>query len=116
MSNHKNLVVWQKAHSLALSVYKLTDSFPQKETFGIISQIRRAVLSVPTNIVEGYGRRTKNELSRFVDIARGSLAETEYLLDFSNEIGYIRASDDLANIRSLITEVEKLLWSFQKKL
>jgi four helix bundle protein len=88
MPKYKTLIVWQKADELALKVYKLTETFPKKETFGITSQIRRAVLSVPTNIVEGYSRRTKNEFSRFIDIARGSLAETEYLLEFSNALGY----------------------------
>lgn len=116
MSNYRNLIAWQKAHDLALKVYKITNDFPPRENFGLTSQIRRAVLSVPTNIVEGYGRRTKNELSRFIDIARGSLAETEYLLAFSNETGYIKKPDDLEHILSLIKEVEKLLWGFQKKL
>jgi four helix bundle protein len=114
MSNYKNLIVWQKANELAIKIYKLTDNFPKQETFGITSQIRRASLSVPTNIVEGYGRRTKNELSRFIDIARGSLAETEYLLEFSKELNYVKKGT--ADIDSLINEVSKLLWSFQKKL
>lgn len=114
MSKYKNLIVWQKAHELAIKIYKLTDEFPKQETFGITSQIRRASLSVPTNIVEGYGRRTKNELSRFIDIARGSLAETEYLLEFSKELNYVKK--DAAEIDFLINEVSKLLWSFQKKL
>ena len=116
MSKYKDLIVWQKANDLALKVYKLTETFPKKETFGITSQIRRAALSVPTNIVEGYGRRTKNELSRFIDIARGSLAETEYLLEFSKELGYIKTEDDIKNIELLIEETGKLLWGFQKKL
>jgi four helix bundle protein len=79
MAKYKNLIVWQKSNELALRVYKLTEDFPKKETFGITSQLRRAALSIPTNIVEGYGRRSKTELSHFIDMARGSLAETEYL-------------------------------------
>lgn len=114
MAKYKNLVVWQRANELALKVYKITEEFPKNETFGITSQLRRAVLSVPTNIVEGYGRRTKAELSRFIDIARGSLAETEYLLEFSNELGYIKI--DLSEIQLIIEEVSKLLWNFQKSL
>lgn len=113
MAKYKNLIVWQKANDLALMVYKLTDDFPQ-EMFGLTNQIRRAVLSIPVNIVEGYGRRSKQELSRFIDIARGSLAETEYLLEFSQQVGYI--NQDISNIKSLIEEVGKLLWSFQRKL
>jgi four helix bundle protein len=114
MAKYKNLIVWQKANELALKIYKLTEEFPKKETFGITSQIRRAALSVPTNIVEGYGRKTKIELSRFLDMARGSLAETEYLLEFSKELGYIKT--DISEIKSLIEEVSKLLWNFQKGL
>lgn len=114
MAKYKNLIVWQKANDLALMVYKLTDDFPQREMFGLTNQIRRAVLSIPVNIVEGYGRRSKQELSRFIDIARGSLAETEYLLEFSQQVGYI--NQDISNIKSLIEEVGKLLWSFQRKL
>ena len=114
MSKYKELIVWQKANELALLIYKLADTFPKKETFGMTSQLRRAALSVPTNIVEGYGRRSKAELSRFLDIARGSLAETEYLLEFSRSLEYV--TDDITPITSLIEEVEKLLWGFQKKL
>jgi four helix bundle protein len=114
MSKYKNLIVWQKANDLAIKVYRLTETFPKKETFGITSQLRRASLSVPTNIVEGYGRRSKKELSHFIDIARGSLAETEYLLEFSKELGYINT--DTIIIDNLITEVGKLLWNFQKSL
>jgi len=71
---------------------------------------------VPTNIVEGYGRWTKNELSRFIDIARGSLAETEYLLEFSKDLGYIKTREDIRDIELLIEEAGKLLWNFQKSL
>jgi four helix bundle protein len=114
MAKYKNLVVWQRADELALKVYRLTDTFPEKERYGITGQLRRAALSVPTNIVEGYGRRSKKDLSRFLDVARGSLAETEYLLGFSAALGYV--SQDLTEVHALIEEVSKLLWSFQKRL
>jgi len=116
MPKYKNLIVWQKANDLALQVYKLTSIFPKTEIFGITSQIRRAALSVPTNIVEGYSRRSKNELSRFIDIARGSLAETEYLFEFSKKLGYIKSTEDIQGVESLIDETGKLLWNFQKNL
>lgn len=73
MAKYKNLIVWKKANELALKIYKLTDDFPKKETFGLTSQLRRAALSVPTNIVEGYGRRSKTELPRFIDMHEGVL-------------------------------------------
>jgi four helix bundle protein len=114
MSNYKNLIVWQKADELALKVYRLSERFPKHELFGITSQLRRAALSIPTNIVEGYNRKSKRELHRFIDIALGSLAETEYLIDFSKKLGYIKT--DILHIETLINEVGKLLWSFQKAL
>ena len=80
---YKKLIVWQKADVLAYQVYIETKDFPKEEIYGVTSQLRRAALSVPTNIVEGYGRQGKKELRWFINIALGSLAETEYLLDFS---------------------------------
>ena len=78
---YKKLIVWQKADELAYQVYIETRNFPKEEIYGITSQLRRAALSVPTNIVEGYGRQSKNELRRFTNIALGSLAEVKYLID-----------------------------------
>jgi four helix bundle protein len=111
MSNYRNLIIWQKSDELAFLIYKLTEQFPKHELFGITSQLRRAALSVPTNIVEGYNRKSKKELHRFIDIALGSLAETEYLVEFSKKLEYVKA--DIPHIHSIITEVGKLLWSFQ---
>jgi four helix bundle protein len=114
MAKYKDLVVWQKADELALTVYRLTETFPEKERYGTTGQLRRAALSVPTNIVEGYGRKSKKDFARFLDNARGSLAETEYLLSFSAALGYIR--HDLTGVYALMEEVGKLLRSFQKHL
>ena len=80
----------------------------------LTSQIRRAALSIPTNIVEGYARRSKKELIQFINIALGSLAETEYLIDFSMRLGYYKPKDN--NIQNLIEEVGKLLWSFYRSI
>lgn len=102
MANYKNLIVWQKSHDLAIAVYKITEKFPQKEVFGITSQIRRAVLSVPTNIVEGYNRKSKKEFVRFIDVALGSLAEVEYLIEFGIELNYLR-KDEGEKIRGVIS-------------
>ena len=113
MANYKNLIAWQKSHEMALSVYKISENFPKKEMFGLTSQIRRACLSVPTNIVEGYNRKSKKEFAHFIDIALGSLAETQYLSEFAVAIGYI-GDGDLHEIRGLIDEAGKLLWGLQK--
>ena len=80
MANYRNLIVWQKAHELALFIYRLTYKFPMHERYALATQIRRAALSIPTNIVEGYNRKSKKEFVHFIDIALGSLAELEYLL------------------------------------
>ena len=110
---YRTLRVWQKSHALALEIYRRTKSFPRDEIYGITSQLRRAALSVPTNIVEGYGRKGDKELSRFINISLGSLAEVEYLLEFSREIGYL-SQKDFENIDALRDEVGKLLWAFYK--
>ncbi|MDD5544826.1 MAG: four helix bundle protein [Acidobacteriia bacterium] len=112
---YRNLRVWQKAHALALEVYKLTRSFPRDELYGVSSQLRRAVLSVPTNLVEGYARRGDKELARFVNISLGSLAEVEYLLEFSRALGYLNQKD-FERIEASRDEVGKLLWAFYRKL
>jgi len=112
---HKNLIVWQKSDELALEVYKLTKKFPKDEIYGLTSQLRRAALSIPTNIVEGYARKGDKELGRFVSIAVGSMAETEYLLDFARRLGYING-EEFNRVEGLRTEVSKLLWSFYKKI
>lgn len=114
MAKYRNLVVWQKADELAFQIYKLTEGFPASEKYGLTSQIRRAALSIPTNIVEGYGRKSQKELSRFLDISLGSLAELEYLLDFSKRLNYIR--QDSMEIAGLLEEVGRLLWAFQKSV
>ncbi len=110
---YKDLKVWQKADELALHVYSVTKKFPKDEVYGITSQIRRAVLSVPTNIVEGYSRKGDKELARFVNIAIGSIAETEYLLTFAQRLGYLTAHE-YSETETLRSEVGKLLWSFYK--
>lgn len=114
VAKHHNLIVFQKADELAFKIYKATESFPKSEMFGLTSQIRRSALSIPTNIVEGYARKSKKELSQFINISLGSLAETEYLLDFSKRLGYFKV--DTAEIENLLAEVGKLLWSFYRSL
>ena len=114
MANYKKLIVWQKADELAVLSYKYTDGFPKREMFGLTSQIRRAAISVTSNIVEGYNRKTKREFKRFLDISLGSLAEVEYLFELSRKIGVMKENcDDLNN---LIAETGRLLWSFQRSL
>jgi len=114
MAKYKDLIVFQKADELAFQIYRLTESFPKSEMYGMTSQIRRAALSVPTNIVEGYARKSKKELAQFINIALGSLAETEYLLDFSKRLGYNKSGG--CEIENLMEEVGKLLWGFYRSI
>jgi len=111
----KNLEVWKLADDLAFKVYNATKAFPKEELYGITSQIRRSCLSVPTNIVEGYSRKGDKELSRFVSISLGSLAETKYLLHFSNRFNYL----DDKTYRDLKEGYEilgKKLWRFYERI
>jgi four helix bundle protein len=98
------LKVWQRGHSLVLAVYRMTTGFPQNERYGLTSQLRRAALSVPTNIAEGSKRLTSQEYCRFLNIAEASLAETEYLSIVSRDLGYITpimASKSFAEVSEL---------------
>jgi four helix bundle protein len=113
MPNYKKLIVFQKADELAFQIYKVTKTFPKTEAYGLTSQIRRAALSIPVNIVEGYSRRSNKELKQFLNIALGSYAETEYLLNFSKRLNYL--DRNISHIDTLLDEVGKLLWSFTQK-
>lgn len=110
-SKYESLLVWQKSHELAIRIYKTTLTFPKEEAFGLTSQLRRAALSVPTNIAEGYARQNSNVFRNFLDIAYGSLVETKYLIKFSTEIGLLNQGQHL-ELASLTEEVGALLWKF----
>lgn len=110
---YKKLIVWQKADELAYQIYVETKNFPKEEVYGITSQLRRAAISIPTNIVEGVGRQGRNETKQFSNIALGSLAETEYLLEFSLRLKYFN-NDSYERLESLRQEVGALLWKFYK--
>lgn len=88
----RKLIVWQRAHQLVLLVYKFTEKFPKNEMFGLTSQLRRAVVSVPANVAEGYGAGGKGQFGRYLDIAQGSLAEVEYYLILAQDLTYITSS------------------------
>ncbi|MCX5785295.1 MAG: four helix bundle protein [Elusimicrobia bacterium] len=109
----KKLEVWQLSNKFALDVYHATKEFPKEELFGLTSQLRRAALSVPTNIVEGHSRSGDKELARFLDIALGSLGEAKYLLFFSRQIGFLSESSFSA-LDALIQELGSKLYAFFK--
>lgn len=86
MKDFRSLQVWEKAHRLALEIYKATQDFPREESYGLTSQLRRAAASIPTNIAEGCGRGSDRELAQFIQIAVGSASEVEYLLELSHDL------------------------------
>jgi four helix bundle protein len=99
MGGHRNLVVWRKSMDLVKDIYRATGDFPKHELYGLVSQLRRAAVSVPSNVAEGYGRNSRNELHQFVGTARGSLAEVETQIELARDLGYLRgelASDLLS--------------------
>ena len=101
----QDLLVWQKAHQFVLSVYLLTDGFPKNEMFGLTSQFRRAAVSIPANIAEGFRKRSKIDKARFMNIAQGSLEECRYYLILSNDLKY----GDCHQLMAQLEEVSRLL-------
>ncbi len=108
----EDLLVWQKAHQLVLAIYKITKQFPKEEQYGLISQMRRAAISVPANIAEGFRRRTKADKQHFLTMAHGSLEEVRYYLILSEDLGYCKGRDFLAQA----DETSKLLGLFFRKI
>lgn len=114
VAGYRKLFVWQKADQLVLLVYTLTAQFPKHEIFSLTSQLRRATLSIATNIVEGYARNNRNEFHRFLTISLGSLAETKYLLSVAYRLDYVK-EHSYKEVIILADEVGRLLWSLYRQ-
>ncbi|MEX2578245.1 MAG: four helix bundle protein [Verrucomicrobiales bacterium] len=110
VKSFRDLIVWQKSMDLVTDIYKISREFPDAEKFGLSNQMRRAVVSVPSNIAEGYGRGSTNEYLRFLHIASGSLYEVQTQLQIAENLAYVSA-DARTPIESLATECEKMLGS-----
>lgn len=108
MQDYRNLKVWEKAHQLALEIYRETDGFPSRERFGLIAQIRRSCASIPTNIAEGCGRGTAGQLRFFLRVSLGSANELEYQLILSLDLGYL-GSERHKVLSERIAEVRRML-------
>src|SRR5437868_14006049 len=113
--NYKDLVVWQKGIALSKIVYGLTQNFPSAEKFGLVSQMRRAAVSVPSNLAEGQARHTTGEFIQFISHAEGSLAELETQAHVSMELGYCAAADS-ARLLDNLDELRRMLNSLRRKL
>jgi four helix bundle protein len=111
----KELIVWQRAIQLTVAVYKLTSGFPDAERFGLTNQMRRAAVSIASNIAEGYGKSSKGEYLLFLGHARGSCAEIETQLVIARELG-LGSSARVDSTDSLTTEVSKMLVALMKSL
>lgn len=102
--SHRDLKLWQLSVDLTENIYRLTAAWPRHEQYGLVSQIRRAAVSVPANVAEGAGRRSTGEFQQFVGIARGSLAEVETLLILAARLGYLKTT----TLEALVGDVQEL--------
>jgi four helix bundle protein len=106
--SHKDLILWQKAFDLAIEVHRVTSTFPRFELFGLVTQLRRASVSVPSNIAEGSARMSTREFLHFLRIARGSLAEVQTQLHLAKAVGYV-PEPTFSEIDQKVEEVGRIL-------
>ena len=108
----EQLIVWQKAHQFVLGIYQLTDNFPHTEIYGLTSQLRRAAVSIPANIAEGFKKRGRADKVRFLNIAQGSLEECRYYLILAKDLNY----GDTGKLQLQLEELSKLLEAYSAKI
>lgn len=115
MKNYRDLIVWQKSIQFVTEIYKSTRKFPKEEQYGLTSQINRAAISIPSNIAEGYGRRSTNDYIRFLQISMGSVYEIQTQLEISKNIEILSA-DEYLQIHENSREIERMLSSMINKI
>ena len=115
MENFKDLRVWQRAHELTISVYRVSRDFPKEEMYGLTSQMRRSAASIGANIAEGCGRRSDPEMKRFVQIARGSANELEYHLLLGKDL-HLLSQQDFEDLEARVLEIQRMLTSLTQRL
>ncbi|MHB8929557.1 MAG: four helix bundle protein [Melioribacteraceae bacterium] len=111
----RELIVWQKSITLVTHIYEVTSNFPKEEIYGITSQLRRAAISIPSNIAEGFGRNSKKEFVRFLRITFGSIFELQTQLEISNNLKFL-SLNDFNKIYDSTREIEAMLASLIKKI
>jgi four helix bundle protein len=111
----RSLIVWQKGHQLVLDIYRITRSFPEEEKFGIVPQMRRAVISITANISEGYRKIGKKDKLRFFNMSQGSLAEVSNFIIIAKDLQYV-SEDEYALLNNEIREIDRLLESYCAKI
>jgi len=115
IQSYKELKVWQKADELAVRVYRLSSKFPREYLYDLTSQLRRAALSVPTNLAEGCASPHSGELLQFINVASRSLSETRYLLEFAHKID-LKKSADIAELDDICLEISRMLKSLNMSI
>lgn len=115
MRNYKELIVWKSAHRATLEIYSSTRQFPREELYGLTSQLRRASASIGANIAEGSGRRSNNEICRFLQIARGSASEAEYHLILAHDLKFLQ-DDDFHRLSGQMDELQRMLTALIQSL
>lgn len=115
IKTHKDLIVWQKSMLLVTEIYKISKYFPKDETYGLVSQMRRCAISIPSNIAEGYGRKSTSDYVRFLRVAAGSLYELQTQMEISLNLGYLK-SNKFDKLNESGREIERMLSSLTKKL
>ncbi|MBD3725134.1 MAG: four helix bundle protein [Flavobacteriaceae bacterium] len=115
MKSYRDLIVWQKSMNWVTLVYKISEVFPESEKFGLVSQIKRSSVSVPSNIAEGYGRNYKKDYAKFLQIARGSLYECQTQIEIAVNLSFIKR-EQIQEASDLSIEIEKMLNSLVNKL
>lgn len=115
MRDFHNLLIWERSHQLTLDIYKVSQSFPKDELFGLTSQIRRAVSSVATNIAEGSGRNSSKDFAHFLQIAIGSASEVEYELLLAHDLKYIN-SEEYERLTKEVVAIRKMIIKYQSEL
>lgn len=116
VKSYKELLIWQKGIKIVVSIYKLTRSFPKEEIYALTSQLKRASVSVPSNIAEGFGRQTDKSFHHFLNISRGSLNEIETQLIIAKELDFVLDDNLFNEILFLIEEESKMINAFSKNL
>ena len=115
IKSYQDLIVWQKAMELVISVYEVTRNFPREERYGLSNQLRRAAVSIPSNIAEGHARKSRAAYRNFLSIASGSLAEVETQIILARKLGYMDQAT-MEQLRGGTTEIGKMLNTLLQKL
>lgn len=115
MNNYKDLILWQKSVDLAVSIYNVTQHFPKEEQYGLISQIRRSSVSIPSNLAEGAGRNTTKDFNNFLGISYGSSCELDTQLIIANRVGFLD-NNDFGLLNKEVNEIQRMNYALKKSL